>query len=154
MYPAPPVTNARMSPVYYTAVSSDERRAQLRYARALLERGRYGEILRRTAAAVRLEVERLIGRTDEQAYRRWLAEREADTVQRWKPPAPVLVSLMIPPGPTDRHAFTIRSVERQSYGEWEVVLGHTLDEMLGKARGQFVAMLAPGDSLLPRALEL
>src|SRR5689334_4184102 len=62
----------------FPGVMREERKAQLRYARALLQRGRYGEILKRAAAAVRTEVERLLGRSDEAAYRRWIAEREQD----------------------------------------------------------------------------
>jgi GT2 family glycosyltransferase len=134
----------------------EDRRAQLRYARALLERGRYGEILRRTAAALRAEVERLLGRTEEQAYRRWLAELEQDRARRWRPkaePEP-LVSLLVPAGSAQRRAFTLASLQAQSYRNWELPEPGELPAMLAAARGEFVALVMPGDALLPRAIEL
>jgi GT2 family glycosyltransferase len=134
----------------------DERRAQLQYARALLRRGRYGEILRRAAAVLREEVGRLLGRSEEQTYRRWLEEQEADTALRWQPPPgvePPLVSLLMPPGATPRRTFTTMHLERQSWRKWELVAPGELPQMARAARGQFLALVLPGDALLPRALE-
>ncbi len=136
----------------------EERKAQLRYARALLMRGRYGEILKRTAQAVRTEVGRLLGRTDEAAYRVWIAERERDVGPRVQPEpgeprAQPLVSVLVPAGPLARRGFTMASIERQSYRNWELVAVGELPEMLRAARGELVALVLPGDALLPRALE-
>lgn len=151
-------------------MTSDDRKQQLRYARALLQRGRYGEIVKRTVAAMRAELERLLGRSDEEAYRRWLRLVERDAAPRWSPPAgdAPLISLLMPAGGEERIAFTVSSLRRQSYGEWELLyagrarlpnddrlrsLPGDLQTQLEAARGRLVAMVMPGDALLPRALE-
>lgn len=160
-----------MSDVNESDKAPVDRAAQLRYARVLVARGRYGEFLRRAVVAARAEINRLLGRSEEQAYRRWLAELERDATPRWSPPAhdAPLVSLLLPAGREDRVLFTLASLRRQSYGEWELLVDEArgfppddrvrtvpggLDEKLRAARGRMVAMVMPGDALLPRALEV
>lgn len=148
--------------------SSEDRRAQIRYARALLLRGHFRELLDRSVAVARSEFNRLLGRTEEAVYVKWLGELERQTQPAWRPDgAKPLVSVLVPPGIEGRVQFSLRSLKRQSWVDWEALvasphlgpdprLRHVpgdLPAQLAAAHGEYVALLLPGDALLPRAFE-
>jgi len=149
-------------------MSREDRRAQLRYARALLLRGHFRELYDRSIAVARSEWNRLLGRSEEAQYVKWLGELERQTQPQWRPDgARPLVSVLVPPGIEARVQFSLRSLRRQSWTELEgLVAGSSLPTdarmrtvrgdlaaQLAQARGEYVALLQPGDALLPRALE-
>jgi GT2 family glycosyltransferase len=147
---------------------SEDRRAQLRYARALFLRGHFRELMERSVAVARTEINRLLGRSEEAQYARWLAELERQTLPAWRPDgACPLVSLLVPAGAPERVQFTLRSLRRQTWSDWEALVAADavptdarirslqldLQGQLQAARGSLVALLLPGDALLPRGLE-
>jgi GT2 family glycosyltransferase len=149
-------------------VTKEDRRAQLRYARGLLLRGHFRELLDRSVAVARSELNRLLGRSEEAQYVKWLGELDRQDQLLWRPDgARPLVSVLVPSGIAGRVQFALRSLKRQTWTDWEALVDAPsvpddprlrvapgpLGAQLAEARGELVAILFPGDSLLPRALE-
>jgi GT2 family glycosyltransferase len=134
---------------------TDERQAQLRYARALLSRGRYRELLKRLGVAVEVELNRWFGASDTRAYRRWLARQKRDRGRRGQPNRELpRLSVMVITDTPGRLQTTLASIERQSLRAHQVLSGDSPAELLQRATGEVVAVLPAGDTLLPRAFEL
>jgi GT2 family glycosyltransferase len=128
----------------------------------LLARGRFGRVKHKLLGALKGPSPLATPLEDAQhAYDAWRRRRQFTNTDRHRLRAeaaamahPPLISVILPPaGASERELeLTIQSIRRQTYRHWELCLAASdWNAALAQARGDYVAVIDPGDELAEQA---